>query len=131
MQKIFLTIASITGALGVILGAFGAHALKAKLAAEQLQVFETGVKYQMYHTFALIAVAMLMDKYPDRTGLNVSGYCFTAGIILFSGSLYLLSCREVIGLNTWKWLGPITPLGGLSLIIGWVCIMAVVVSKYK
>ncbi len=129
MQKIFLSIASITGGLAVILGAFGAHALKTKLSSDQIQVFETGVKYQMYHTFGLIAIALLIDKYPNKAGLNIAGYCFMIGIFLFSGSLYLLSTKDILGLNNWKWLGPITPLGGLSLIMGWALMLVVVLGK--
>lgn len=131
MQKIFFSVASITGGLAVMLGAFGAHALKAKLSVEQLQVFETGVKYQMYHTFALLCIALLMEKFPDKTGLNIAGYCFIIGMFLFSGSLYLLSMKDFLGLENWRWLGPITPLGGLSFIIGWALMLVVVVSKYK
>ena len=117
-QKIFFSIAGLSGALAVIIGAFGAHALKTKLSSEQLQTFETGVRYQMYHTFALIAVAFLFDKYNNGL-LRYSGYLFTIGIVLFSGSLYLLATKSLFGIESWAWLGPITPLGGLCFIIGW------------
>jgi uncharacterized membrane protein YgdD (TMEM256/DUF423 family) len=123
MNRYFLIAGSLFAGLAVILGAFGAHALKSKLAAEQIQVFETGVKYQMYHAIALIVLFALSEKIGSSM-LNYSGYFFTAGIILFSGSLYLLSCSELLGIEKMKSiLGPITPLGGLSLIIGWVCLL--------
>ena len=122
MQKIFLTIAGLSGALAVILGAFGAHALKTKLSPDQLQTFETGVRYQMYHTFALIAVALLLERYSNNL-LNYSGYLFIIGIILFSGSLYLLAIAG------WTWLGPVTPFGGLSFIIGWILFLITFLKK--
>jgi len=96
----------------VLLGAFGAHALKDSLDAHQLMTFETGVRYQMYHAFALLAAAWAYGKWPGRI-LIVSGWLFIAGIILFSGSLYALSLFEL------RWLGAITPIGGLALIAGW------------
>ncbi len=98
-------------ALAVILGAFGAHALKTKLSTDNLQIFETAVRYQMYHSFALILVFILRDKL-NPTLLNYSGAFFVAGIVLFSGSIYLLACREILGIEGWKnILGPITPIG--------------------
>lgn len=111
-------------ALAVILGAFGAHALKSKLSTDNLQIFETAVRYQMYHSFALILVFILSDKLNPKL-LNYSGNFFVAGVILFSGSVYLLACRELLGIVGWgKILGPITPLGGLCYIIGWGCLTA-------
>jgi uncharacterized membrane protein YgdD (TMEM256/DUF423 family) len=128
MQKTFLTIACISGSLAVILGAFGAHALKARLTPGDLMVFETGVKYQMYHTFALITVAFLIDKYPGHALLNGAGYFFMAGILLFSGSLYLLASKNLLGIEKWRWMGPVTPLGGLSFVLGWIFILLTVTS---
>src|SRR5204863_827524 len=107
---------SAAAALAVMLGAFGAHALKEKLASDQLQVFETGVRYQMYHALALIFVAVLSDKI-NSSLLTVSGYLFLSGIVLFSGSLYLLSARNLLGIENWKFLGPVTPLGGMCFIV--------------
>ena len=116
-QKIILIAAALFAGLSVVLGAFGAHALKSKLTPEHLQIFETGVRYQMYHALALFVVAWLMDKtYPTAA----TGWFFIAGIFLFSGSLYILACRDLLQLQNWKWLGPITPLGGLCFIIGWI-----------
>lgn len=121
-QRIFLAFAAASGALAVMLGAFGAHALKSRLPVEQLFVFETGVRYQMYHAFALIAVAWLMDKFPGRC-IAAAGWLFMAGIVLFSGSLYGLS------LASWKWLGPVTPLGGLLFISGWFTLLAAILKS--
>lgn len=119
MSRIFLTLGSVLASLGVILGAFGAHALKSKLSPENLQIFETAVRYQMYHSLALIFVFLLSQKI-NSSLLNYSGCFFFAGVLLFSGSVYLLACRELLGIEGWKnILGPITPLGGLCFIIGW------------
>ncbi len=122
MQKIFLTYGSIFGILGVILGAMGAHALKSQLSSEQLVSYETGVKFQMYHAIALILIALLIDKL-DNKSLRYSGYFFIAGVFLFSGSVYLLSLKNVLGIENWTFLGPITPFGGVCFIIGWIFIL--------
>jgi uncharacterized membrane protein YgdD (TMEM256/DUF423 family) len=122
MQKIFLSLGSAAAAVAVILGAFGAHALKEKLSAEQLLVFETGVRYQFYHAFALIVVGMLSERF-NSSFLNYSGWLFVFGIIFFSGSLYLLSTKNLLGIESWKFLGPVTPLGGLCFIMGWTFIV--------
>ncbi len=118
MNRLFLASGSALAALAVILGAFGAHALKARMEPDQLQVFETGVKYQMYHALALIFLGIIFEKFNSSTTLY-SGYFFLAGIIFFSGSLYLLSARDILGISSWKFLGPVTPLGGLCFVIGW------------
>ena len=121
MNRFFLLAGSAMGAVAVILGAFGAHALKARLSPDQLQVFDTGVRYQMYHSLALILLFAIGKN--GSSLLNYSGYLFLAGILLFSGSVYLLSCNEILGLQKMKSvLGPITPLGGLCFISGWVCL---------
>ena len=117
-HKIFLQIGSLYAFLGVILGAFGAHALKSQLTLDRLTSFETGVRYQIYHALALLIVALLF-QYLDERLLRIVGWLFAFGTILFSGSIYLLACRDMIGLTTYKWLGPITPIGGTLLIIGW------------
>lgn len=116
MARLFLAIASILGALSVAGGAFGAHALKGKLTESALASFETGVRYQMYHAIALLVVALLIAQYPEVKSLSVTGWCFVAGTILFSGSLYGLTLGGI------KALGPVTPLGGLAFIIGWICL---------
>ena len=108
----------VAGGLAVVLGAFGAHALKGKLPENALQTFETGVRYQMFHALALLLVALLADRIGGTLPL-AAGWLFVAGIALFSGSLYLLSARTLLGIESWRWLGPITPLGGLCFIAGW------------
>ncbi|HNS13221.1 MAG TPA: DUF423 domain-containing protein [Bacteroidia bacterium] len=120
MQKTFLLTGTLLGALAVILGAFGAHALKAKISVENLQIFETGVRYQFYHALALLLLAVIFDKISAGQA-QLAGYCFLIGVILFSGSIYLLATRELLEIDSWnKVLGPITPIGGLTLISGWV-----------
>lgn len=128
MQKTFGIIASVYGALAVILGAFGAHALKEKLDAYQLEIFNKGVQYQFYHVMALFAVVILSTKIQSKS-LDFAGWFFTVGILFFSGSLYLLATRSLTSLDSiTPILGPITPLGGLCFIIGWV-LLAVSFSK--
>jgi uncharacterized membrane protein YgdD (TMEM256/DUF423 family) len=128
MTKFPLIAGSVAAALAVILGAFGAHALREKIPAENLQVFETGVRYQMYHAFALIAVFLLGTKL-NSSILNYSTIFFFLGIIFFCGSVYLLACRELLGIESWRpILGPITPLGGLCFIIGWICVITAAIK---
>ncbi len=112
MSKTFFLIACVFSFLGVALGAFGAHALKQKLTPDMLQVFEVGVRYQMYHAFALFIVAWALHSW-NLSSAAAAGWWFIAGIFLFSGSLYALALSGV------SWLGAITPLGGLSFLIGW------------
>ena len=112
MDRFFFIAGSIFGFLGVALGAFAAHGLKAYIDANLLVTFETGVRYQMYHSFALLVVALAYTKWPGR-GLILSGWMFIAGIFLFSGSLYALSLSGV------RSLGMITPFGGLAFLTGW------------
>ena len=123
IQRKFLVLGSAAAGIAVILGAFGAHALKARLAPDQLAVFETGVRYQMYHAFALFFAAWMAEKVPGPT-TSRAGWLFVAGIVLFSGSLYLLSTRSLLGIEGWTWLGPVTPLGGLCFIAGWASLFA-------
>ena len=104
MDRLFFIVGSLFGFLGVALGAFGAHTLKGHLGADQRMVFEVGVRYQMYHAFALLAIAWAHTKWPGKS-LIVSGWLFMVGTVLFSGSLYTLS------LSGAQWLGAITPLG--------------------
>ena len=115
MNKLFLVLGSITGALSVMIGAFGAHALKQHLESiNRTAVFETAVKYQFYHALALLLLGLLALKLENNRMLDYAGYAFVAGIIIFSGSLYIL-CLTNVG----KW-GAVTPIGGLALIAGWV-----------
>lgn len=112
MIKLFFIIASITGFLSVAFGAFGAHALKSRMSEQMLQSFETGVRYQMYHAFALFIVAWALTQWRSSY-LNYSGWLFIAGIVLFSGSLYILAFT---GQRGW---GAVTPFGGLAWLLGW------------
>jgi uncharacterized membrane protein YgdD (TMEM256/DUF423 family) len=118
MKKNFIITGAIMAALAVILGAFGAHALKAILTPDQLQTFEVGVRYHFYHALALLLTGMLYKEFPGK-GLLWAGNLFIAGIILFAGSLYLLSTMDGL-----KKLGMITPLGGACFIAGWLLLAA-------
>lgn len=112
-QKTILLIASAFGALTVMIGAFGAHALEPMLqATNRTDTFETAVKYQMYHTLALLAVGLLLFKV-ESPALQVAAWAFFIGILVFSGSLYTLCLTGI------TWLGAITPIGGTALIVGW------------
>jgi len=116
MKKI-LTIAAVSGMTAVMLGAFGAHGLKKVISPEMLEVYKTGVQYQFYHTFALLAVGILMHLSPSKA-LKWSANLFVIGILLFSGSLYALAVTDI------KILGAITPFGGVTFIAGWVLLIA-------
>ncbi|VGO22865.1 DUF423 domain-containing protein [Pontiella sulfatireligans] len=111
--KLFLSLGSISGALAVMIGAFGAHGLKEKLSTEMLAIYKTGVEYHFYHALALLAVGLVAMHFQSKL-LTASGWAMTAGIVIFSGSLYALSISGV------KVLGAITPIGGLCFIAGWV-----------
>ena len=113
MDRFFFIAGSISAFLGVALGAFAAHGLRIKLSAEMFNIFEVGVRYHMYHALALLAVAWASSRWPG-TSITAAGWLFLVGTIIFSGSLYLLS---VTGL---RWLGAITPIGGLAFLIGWI-----------
>lgn len=102
--------------IGVALGAFGAHGLRTRLSPDMLAVFETGVRYQMYHALAILIVALALARV-DGWWIRTAGWLFTAGIVLFSGSLYALA---LTGVTT---LGAITPVGGLALLAGWACLI--------
>ncbi len=127
MQTFYLKIAALLGALAVALGAFGAHALKKILSEKYLAIFETAVRYQFYHVFALVAVGILLKEFPNSY-LLWSGRLFCYGILIFSGSLYLMTLLEAIGQQGFKWLGAITPIGGVCLIAGWI-VMAIGIVK--
>jgi uncharacterized membrane protein YgdD (TMEM256/DUF423 family) len=118
-RKIIIT-ASILGMLAVIAGAFGAHGLKPKLSPGDLDVWHTAVQYQFYHVFALLFLSTF-SRTRSRL-VNVAYYLFTLGILFFSGSLYVLSCSNLLGLGRSLWLGAITPIGGLLFIAGWIAL---------
>ncbi|PCJ63082.1 MAG: hypothetical protein COA79_02135 [Planctomycetota bacterium] len=111
-------IACFYGGTGVILGAFGAHFLKEKLSLEQLDSFKTGVYYQFFHALLLLFIGVQTEK-SAGIWLTSSGYLIIVGIAFFSGSIYLLSTKDILGIQSWKWLGPITPLGGSLMILSW------------
>jgi len=112
-MKIFWILGCAFGFLAVAAGAFGAHALRDRLSPEYLAVFETAVRYQMYHALALLGVTWAGTQWPGAS-TAVAGWLFTAGIVIFSGSLYLLT------LTGTRWLGAITPIGGVALLAGWI-----------
>jgi uncharacterized membrane protein YgdD (TMEM256/DUF423 family) len=112
-SRIFTIIAALSGCFSVAAGAFGAHGLKERLAPDHLAIFETGARYQMYHALALLAVAWAASQWPSP-GIRASGWCFLAGTFLFSGSLYILALTGV------RWLGAITPVGGVAFLAGWI-----------
>jgi len=115
MDKTFMFVGALMGGVGVAIGAFGAHGLRGRLSPEMLAVFETGVRYHMYHALALLATAALLPRIDGRA-VVIAGWSFTAGIVLFSGSLYALA------LSGARALGAITPLGGLCLLAGWLAL---------
>ena len=127
MAKLFIQLAALNGALAVMIGAFGAHALKARLTPELLSVYETGVQYHFWHSLALLAVGLLAFQLPDSRALMASGIAFIVGIILFSGSLYLLASTDIRQLGFMP-VGLITPFGGMSFIIGWLLLL---ISSFK
>jgi len=129
MHKNYLVAAATFGGLAVALGAFGAHGLERITSDEKvLHGFQTGVQYQMYHAFALIAIAILFEKLPANW-MKWAGTCFIAGIIFFSGSLYLLTFLKIQESSAVKFVGPVTPLGGLFFIVGWLCLLIAAIKK--
>jgi uncharacterized membrane protein YgdD (TMEM256/DUF423 family) len=121
LDRLFLVLGAGSAFVAVAAGAFGAHALKARLTPEMLAVFEVGARYQMYHALALIACAWAVTKWPG-TLTAAAGWLFVCGTVVFSGTLYALALTGV------RWLGAITPLGGLAFLAGWLC-LAVAVLK--
>jgi uncharacterized membrane protein YgdD (TMEM256/DUF423 family) len=124
MQKKLVAMAASSAAIAVILGAMGAHALAKKveeglMTVKNLADFDTAVKYQMYHSLAIVMLALMWDHLPLKMAKGVA-WLFVGGILLFSGSIYLLSTSNLLGISSWKSvLGPITPIGGLCFISGW------------
>jgi uncharacterized membrane protein YgdD (TMEM256/DUF423 family) len=122
MHKGFLQTAAILGLLAVALGAFGAHTLKQYIQEDALNTFETGVRYQFYHALALLAVGMLLEKFPNKQ-LRSAGYCFIWGVVLFSGSLYALTALKATSTVGLSGIGIVTPLGGVLFILGWLFLL--------
>ena len=115
-DRVMLFAGSFSAGLAVALGAFGAHGLRARLTPDLLAVYETGVRYQMYHALALLAVAWVASRWPGASLAAWAGWAFVAGTVLFSGSLYALA------LTGRPWFGALTPIGGVAFIAGWVCL---------
>ena len=122
MERLFFALGCGSAFIAVGLGAFAAHGLKTRLAPDMLAVFETGVRYEMYHAFGLIAVAWAATRWPGPW-VGAAGWLFVAGTLLFSGSLYALSLGGV------RWLGAITPFGGLAFLAGWLCLTLAAVKS--
>ena len=115
MDRLFFGIGAVSALISVAAGAFGAHALRPRLTPELLAVFETAARYQMYHALGLLAVASAITRWPGALAVR-AGWLFVVGTVLFSGSLYALALTGV------SWLGAITPLGGVALLAGWICL---------
>lgn len=115
MERLFVMAGALSGAIGVGAGAFGAHALRAKLEPRMLEVFETGARYQMYHAIALLLVGWAASRWPGSL-TTATGWLFIAGTVFFSGSLYAMALTDI------RILGAITPIGGVCFIAGWLCL---------
>jgi uncharacterized membrane protein YgdD (TMEM256/DUF423 family) len=115
MDRLFFMLGALSGFIGVALGAFAAHGLKSRLTPELLATFEIGVRYQMYHAFALIAVSWACTRWPGAAA-TAAGWLFVAGTVLFAGSLYVLALTGA------RWLGMVAPVGGLAFLAGWACL---------
>lgn len=122
MDRLFVALGSTSALIAIAAGAFGAHALRARLSPEYLAVFETAARYQMYHALALLAVAWATTRWPGPL-LNWAGWLLVVGTVLFSGSLYGLALTGV------RWLGAITPLGGAAFLAGWLCLTLAVLRR--
>ena len=128
MHKGYIKTAAFLGALSVMLGAFAAHKLKQMVGEQALSIFETGVRYQFYHVFALALCALVYKEYPNQL-VGAAGILFMVGILFFSGSLYLLTYTTANNLFGLEWIGILTPIGGVLFILGWLCLSLGV--KYK
>jgi uncharacterized membrane protein YgdD (TMEM256/DUF423 family) len=115
VERFFFIAGALSALLAVALGAFGAHGLRGRLTPELLAVFETGVRYQMYHALGLVAAAWACSRWPGAAA-TAAGWCFVAGTAVFSGSLYILTLTGL------RWMGAVTPLGGLAFLAGWACL---------
>jgi uncharacterized membrane protein YgdD (TMEM256/DUF423 family) len=129
MHKGFLKTATLLGALSVALGAFAAHSLKQHISDYAVSIFETAVRYQFYHSFALLAVGILYKEFPNKF-IQWAGKLFIAGIIFFCISLYILTFIKAAVLPAYDWVGAITPIGGLCFIFGWLCLFLGIKGKH-
>jgi uncharacterized membrane protein YgdD (TMEM256/DUF423 family) len=116
MERTFILLGSVMGALAVALGAFGAHGLRSTVSPDMLANFETGARYHFYHALAMFVAAFVASRFPNANLANIAGWLFLIGVALFSGSLYAMT------LTGQRWLGAITPIGGIAFIAGWVCL---------
>ena len=123
MDRLFFVLGSVSGFLGVALGAFGAHALKARLSADMLAVWQTAVQYHLWHALGLVGIGILVQHLPASGPLRLAGWLMLAGIVLFSGSLYVLAATGT------RWLGAVTPFGGVAWIAAWVLLAAAVLKS--
>ena len=128
MQKIYLVIGTVLAGLAVVLGAFGAHGLRKIVSAENVAIYQTGVQYQMYHALALILVGILSERMLNSF-LSYAGGLFVAGVVFFSGSLYLIVSLYAMNKTVPKLVGILTPIGGLFFILGWLCLLIAVLKK--
>ena len=128
MHKLYLTLGATLAGLAVILGAFGAHKLKQLVGPETVNTYQTGVQYQMYHAFALVIVGILYERMQGSL-LSWAGFLFLAGILLFSGSLYLLASFKAMNKVGMSGIGIITPIGGLLFIAGWILLIIAIIKK--
>jgi uncharacterized membrane protein YgdD (TMEM256/DUF423 family) len=127
MNKRIIITASLLGIMAVVLGAFGAHGLRGKISADELKTWDTAVQYHFYHVLALLFLSTFA-RFNSRL-INVSSWCFTFGIILFSGSLYILASKNILNITQTSFIGPITPLGGVFFIIGWICLLLATIKN--
>jgi uncharacterized membrane protein YgdD (TMEM256/DUF423 family) len=128
MHKMFLIIGTILAGLAVALGAFGAHGLKKIVDADTVAIYQTGVQYQMYHALALLAVGILAERVQNGI-LNYAGFLFIAGIVLFSGSLYLIASLKAMNKEISTGVGIMTPIGGMLFIFGWILLLFALLKK--
>ena len=128
MHKGFIKTAAVLGALSVLLGAFAAHALKEKISDYAVNIFETGVRYQFYHVFALLAAGMLYKDFTNKF-IRWAGIFFIGGIIFFSGSLYALMYIKGAVMPGYNWIGAVTPFGGMLFIFGWIFLFIGIFTK--
>lgn len=127
MNKRIIITASLFGILAVILGAFGAHGLKGRIDADELKTWETAVDYHFYHTLALLFLSTF-SRFKCRL-INISYWSFTIGILLFSGSLYILAAKDILNITQTSFIGPITPVGGMFFIIGWTTLLLATIKN--
>jgi len=121
--RILLAAGALLAALGVAMGAFGAHALRASLSAERMAVYQTAVQYHLWHALGLLLIGVLANQGPPSPMMNISGWLMLAGVVLFSGTLYALTLTGV------RWLGMVTPVGGVALIAAWVMLAVAILRR--